>query len=637
MPNSSRLPRPDKLRSTIGAVALLVLALLLPASASAWVKEAAPVQDGSLFQPDPSVTVLPDGTARYLARGSDIGGEQSNRLVVRPPSGPPAFASPFPAALGQDDGFTGFLSLSAPDGSGNQLVLRKASPFAVGFLSAASDTGAAVAEPTTQVTQVDLAPSGEAAAIVSENSEAFLRFRPAGPDGRFDAPRTLDRAGNMRSYGVGVTVDPDGGVFVVYRTEQLPAMLQAYAPPGKPFGAPQPIDVDDLTLNLGAFRYGQSTNGNAVFAWDESTGGDTNSEVAWALTRKPGGLLGDKKQVATARAGGLVAVQSAAATDDGTAYVNFLDAGPISCPNNYRFGGGVLAVRGASGEWAKLNTPTTGNERSTIEGLSTSGNAVGVLTSRLNYPGNICTDKDPTSSLEVQLGQGASLGLAQTIASESITAGSSSTIVRPNGFSVNAGGAAAVLASEPQDAANNTKQFVYYQGGSTPPPPPTADTPGSPTLGWSGGPANKKPLPAPGKIVLSGKTLIARHSATAFEFGCQRLPGQGSKLFCSVSAILYLEEKLGGKKARVSALKGKAKAKLKTIATAKKVKVPVGTTKEIELKLNGLGKQKLAAAKKAGLSATLKVTVEREGYAPNTLEKKVKLVAGKAKGKGKAR
>lgn len=621
MPRPSSHPRPVQLRHLLGGV-ISALALLLPAaSASAWVKEAAPVQDGSIFQPQASMTVLPDGTTRYLAKGADVGGDQTNRLVVRPPAGPAAFASPFPAALGQDDGFTGFLFLSPPDGSGNQLVVRETDPFAVGFLSAAGDTAGAPVQLTDQVTQVDMSPNGSAAAIVSDNSQASLRFRLPGAGSSFDAPRTLDRAGNMWSYGFAVTVDPDGGVFVIYETAQAAVLLQAYAPPGEDFEPPVPVDVDSLTLNLSAFRYGQSDNGHGVFAWDESTGGDTNSEEAWTMTRAPGGLLGDKKLIATARPGGLVTVTGAGATDDGSSYVTYLDSGPISCGNGYRFGGSVLAVKGAVGEWTKLNEPTTGNARSTVEAISTAGNAVGVVTSRLAYPNDICTDKDPTSTLEVQLGAGSSLGAAQTVAAEGITAGSSSTIVRPRGFAVNAGGAAALLAMEPLDAANNQVPYLYYQGGApvAPPPPPPA-------------PEGTKPPKAPGKIKLSGKKLIARASKTPFEAQCQRLPGEGSKLFCSISALLYLEEKLGGKKARVSASR---KPKLKVIASAKPVKVPVGKTKTITLKLNKLGKRKLAAARKSGLPVRLKVTIKRQGYATNTIEKKVKLVAGKAKGKGK--
>ena len=94
------------------------------------------------------MTALPDGTARYLAEGTDVGGDRTNRLVVLSPAGPAAFASPFPAALGQADGFTGILYPSPPDASGNQLGVRKTSQFAVGFLAAVSDTGAA---PTTHV------------------------------------------------------------------------------------------------------------------------------------------------------------------------------------------------------------------------------------------------------------------------------------------------------------------------------------------------------------------------------------------------------------------------------------------------------------------------------------------------------
>jgi len=618
MPNLSSLPRPSKLRSVLWGVVLVLVLLVPAASASAWVKEAAPAL-GAFGQDNSSLSVLPDGSTRWIG---SIGSKNpySNQLIVRPPAGPVGLASPFPTAFGQDDS-ADILFLSPQDASGNQLVIREESPYASGFLAANGDPAAVAVSPIEQVIAIDLAPSGEAAALISTGSQGAVRFRPAGPGGAWDSPRPLDNAGNMFSYGYAITVDPDGGIFIIYKTAQEPVLLQAYAPPGKPFGAPQQIDIDDLALNLSAYRYGASSNGHGVFAWDESTGGDTNSEELWAMTRAPGGLLGDKKLVATARAGGLVTVSSAAATDDGSGYVNFLDAGPISClNNNYRFGGSVLAAKPGGGEWSKLNTPSTGNDRMTIEAIKTEGNAVGVLASRLAYPSNICTDKDPSSSIEIQLGQGASLGPAQTIASETITGGGSSTIERPRGFAVNAGGAAAALISEPIDTANNQVHNLYYQAGVPVGPPTPPD----------------KPLPAPGKILISGKKLVVRTGKTSFKASCQRLPGEGSKLFCSVSALLAIEEKLGGGKkrvARVAAAK-KGKLKLKTIATAKPVKIPVGKTKEITLTLNKLGKKKLAAAKKAGLSVRLKVTFKRQGYATNTLEKKLKLVAGKTKGKG---
>jgi len=614
MLNTSSHPCPVKLRSLLGGVAL-ALALLVPASASAWVKETAPAI-GAPFQEGASMSVLPDGSVRYIG-AVGASNPYTNRLVVRPPSGPVAFAPLFPTALGQGSS-TNLLFLSPQDASGNQLVVRENSPYNTAYLAAGGDPGAVTPEPVQQVVAIDLAPSGEAAAIISTGSEAAVRFRPAGPGGAWDTPRPVDSAGNMFSYGYAITVDPDGGVFIIYKTAQEPVLLQAYAPPGKPFGAPQQVDIDDLALNLTAYRYGASSDGHGVFAWDESTGGDTNSEEVWAMTRAPGGLLGDKRKIADARAGGLVTVHAAAATDDGASYVSYLDSGPIACPNNYRFGGSVLAVKPGGGDWSKLNTPSTGNDRMTIESIKTAGNAVGVLASRTTYPGNICTDKDPSSAIEVQLGQGASLGPAQVIASETITNGTNSTIDRPRGFAVNAGGAAAALVSEPVDAANNQAHNLYWQAG-TPVGPPTPPD---------------KPLPAPGKILISGKKLVVRTGKTSFKASCQRLPGEGAKLFCSVTALLAIEEKLGGGKKRVARVSAKqGKVKLKTIATAKPVKIPVGKTKEVTLTLNKLGKKKLAAAKKAGLSVRLKVTFKRAGYATNTLEKKLKLVAGKAKGK----
>ncbi len=624
MPKPSSPPRPYKLRSVLG-VTLLALALLVPASASAWVREAAP-GIGAFFQGNSSMSVLPDGSLRYIA-ATGKSPSYGNQLVVRPPSGPAVLAAPFPAAFGQYSS-DNFLSLSAPDASGGQLVVREASPFGVALLGPGADPAGVTVEPTKHVTAIDLAPSGEAAAILSENSEAFVSFRAAGPAGRFDAPRKLDRMGAMRSYAIGITVDPDGGVFVIYRTEQSAGVLQAYAPPGGDFGAPQQIMLPGLTLNLSSWSFGQSSNGHGVFIWDESTGGDNNSEEVWAMTRAPGGLLGPKERVVAAPGGRIVSAIRATVTDDGTAYAHYLDSGPIVCPNNTRHGGSVLAVKGAGGgPWTALNTPSTGNERYDVEALASSGNRIGVLGVRKHYPVNICDDKDMTSAAEVQLGQGAALGGAQVIAREAIL-GNISTLLRPRGFAVNAGGAAAVLLNEPQSAANDSLPFLYTETGApVPVPAPPA-----------------KPLPAPGKIKLSGKKLVVVNHEFSFETSCTRLPGEGNKLFCSIGALLTIEEKMKGNKAKgsaaASATKGKgkkAKVKLRVIATAKPVKVPVGKTKRIKVKLNKLGQKKLAAAKKAGLAATLKVTINRAGYAPNVIERKVKLIPGKAKAKGKGK
>lgn len=56
------------------AVATLAAALLLPAAgASAWVREAAPGV-GTVFQSGSSLSVLPDGTVRYIAAKGKLKG-----------------------------------------------------------------------------------------------------------------------------------------------------------------------------------------------------------------------------------------------------------------------------------------------------------------------------------------------------------------------------------------------------------------------------------------------------------------------------------------------------------------------------------------------------------------------------------
>lgn len=626
MTKPSSPPRPSKL-SLLG-VTLAIALLPLPASASAWTREAAPVLDPITIQPESSMTVLPDGSSRYLILGSAGGGERTNQVVERPSAGPATALSPFPALFGEYSSFD-FLALSPADAAGNQLAYRSPGPFGAAFLAPGADPAAAMIEPTEQITQIDLAPSGEAVAIVSEGSTAAVSFREAGPGGSFDALRPLDRGTNWFSYGIGITLDPDGGVFVLYRTGQEVSLLQAYAPPGEDFGEAQLVDVPAHSITQGYLRYGQSTNGHAILAWSEDSVGNTNTDEVWAMTRQPGGLLGGKSLVAEATPGRLVNAGIAAVTDDGTQYVSYLDANPVSgCPNNNDGDGGSVLARRGSGPWEALNTPTAWPQRSTIEAISTSGNAVGVMTMAHTDGGERCDDDDPVSRIEVQLGQGGSLGGPTVVTSENITDSVNGTYTRARGFAVNAAGTAVLLASEPT-STTTTAPFLYYQEGSS------AGGGGSQGAGDSHGGAAPisglaKPLPAPGKILLSGRKLVAKGRDVPFEAGCTRLPGQGSKLFCSISAILREEERRKGK-AKSSAAKGKG-AKPKVLGKAKAVKVAVGKTGTVTLKLNGAGKQALAASK-GGLPVVLEVTINRDGYAPNTITRKLSLVAGKAKAK----
>jgi hypothetical protein len=625
-------------RLAVAGGVLAVGAALAPSAAAWGPREDAPVLESSIIQPGSGLTLREDGSAVYLARGLDVASNDVNQLVARPPGGPAAFASPFPSGFGQYVS-SNSLYLSPMDAAGNLLVYRTPDPKGLAFLAPGADPAGAAIEPlANQITEIDLAPSGEAAAIVSLGSTAGVSFRAAGPGRTFDAPRMLDRMGAMRSYGLGITLDSDGGVFVVYRTEQDTGILQTYAPPGGDFGPAVQLDAPATINDVPHFHYAQSTNGHGLLVWSENVADNSNRDEVWAATREPGGLLGPKSLVAEkAAADWLVDVSSAGITDDGSQYVGIFDADPVSgCPGNADLDrGGAIAQRSGNGPWDLTEEVGAWPNTSTIGAIATAGNTVGVIVQKDDDTGPRCESTEGSSRLEVRLGQGGSLGGSTTIASES---GSGSVGV--DGFAVNAGGSAILLSDEPS-GPGDWKRFIYFhqpgdvrQGG-----------PGS--GGGGGGPVpSAKPLPAPGKIVLSGRKLVSRDGEVPFEASCARL-GPGDKVYCRVEAIL-LEQvkretgrgsaaaKQKGKPKQGKAKKGKPKPP-KVLARGKQVTVPAGKTKTVKLKLNKLGGKKL---KRGGgrTPATLRVTI-RKGANTATIERKVTLEAGKSKkpGKGKAK
>jgi hypothetical protein len=614
---------------------ILAIGAAFAPAASAWSPaEAAPELNPGNIQPDSSMRLREDDSAVYLARGLDVGSDDLTQLVVRPPAGPAAFASPFGGGFGQYT-TTGLLLMSPLDAFGNLLAIRQGPPYNAAFLApGANPAGIAVETTPARVSHVDVAPSGEAAAIVGGGSTASVSFRAAGPDGRFDTPRSLDRAGNQRSYGLGITVDPDGGVFVVYRTEQAEVVLQAYAPPGQDFGPPEQIDIPTGTLAIYGWEpiFAQSTNGRGMLVWSESTGGNNNAEQIWAATRAPGGLLGPKSLVAEVPVGNNGVSETAGGiTDDGTQYIAYNDYTPVSgCPTNIDGdAGSVLAVRSGGGAWSRTPEARTWPNRTDIWGGSivTSGNRVGVAIQRSVDVGARCNASDPSSTLSVRLGVGASLGPEVTVAQESITGTDEhGASVTPDGFAVNSRGGAILLSDVPQ-ADGNRKRFLHFQSSSeaaAPVPKP-------------------KPLPAPGKILISGKTLAARGGKVPFEASCARL-GPGDKIYCHVAAIAMesgpkvlnqgLISKAKGNSKKKAKKKPKAK-KPKVLGRAKQVKIAPGKRGKVTLSLNKAGKRQLARAGKKGLKIALRVTI-RKGKNVATIERKVTLKAGKPKKKGKS-
>jgi hypothetical protein len=594
-------------------------AALAPAAAAWGPREEAPELNPSIIQPDSALTLREDGSAVYLARGLDVGGDDVSQLVVRPPGGPASFADPFPGGFGQYV-TTNLLMLSPLDAAGNLIVVRQASPLGVARLAAGASPAGVTVEPfADRISHIDVAPSGEAAAIVGGGSTASVSFRAAGPDGRFDAPRPLDRLGAMRSYGVGITIDPDGGVFVLYRTEQPTSLLQTYAPPGGDFGPAAQIDAPATINDTPYYRYVQSANGRAMLVWSEDVVDNSNRDQVWAATREPGGLLGAKSLVAEKTSSDrLVNANSAGITADGSQYVGILDAAPVSgCEANRDLDrSGVIAKRSGGGPWELIREPGTWPNTSSIGRIATAGNTVAVVVEKDDDTGTRCLLTESASRLEVRLGQGASLGGPTTLASES---GGGSIGV--DGLAVNAAGDAILLSDESQDD-DSWKRFIYSHQGSVQIPI------GPPGLGGPGGPESKpKPLPAPGKIKLSGKKLVERDGEVPFEASCVRL-GPGDKVYCAIEAILLEQVKRdGARKSAKKKAKGKAKPKPKTIARAKRIRVAPGKTGKLELKLNKLGAKKL---KQGGgkMAVTLQVTI-RKGAQTQKIERKLKVVAGK--------
>ncbi|HMM49961.1 MAG TPA: hypothetical protein PKE32_10175, partial [Miltoncostaeaceae bacterium] len=582
-----------------------------------------------------SMTMLPDGSARYVTLGPKVDSDNTNLLAVRPPAGPGGLAAAFPAQIGQASS-SSILKLSPPDAAGNQLAVRTASPHGVAYLAPGADPAAAVFEPlVNQITQIAIAPSGEAAAIVSGSGApsgpaAAVSFRPAGPSGRFDTPRMLDLAGNGRSYGVGIVIDPDGGVLAVYRTEQSAALLQTYAPPGGAFGPAQALPVSAGAIDTAVVR--SSTNGHAILTWTEDTGGDTNAEEVWSMSRAPGQPLGDRSLVARADAGHSVSSAHGAVTDDGTRYVAYLDGVMATpCTNNYgRDVGAVLAVNSGAA-WTKLNAPTAWPQRTEINTIATAGNRVAVVSFHSDDPsGDRCAGAHTTSRLDIQTGTGAALGTARTLTSESVTDRSAS--VREAGLGLNAAGAWALLDDEPN--GGGSARFLYTQAADAPPPP-------QPTDGAVPPGAVRKPLPAPGTVTISGNRLVASGAGQVpFSASCVRSNAHGGRTFCAIRAIIQLQvsgKNPGGniahavKPKKTTKKPTKPKVKLITLGTSKVARVANGKRGRIVVRLNAQGTKRLRAMGRRPLTVTLRVTIARKGFATRTITRRVKLVAAPAK------
>ena len=550
----------------LGIVFLVAGLCFAETGSASWVREKAPVDPAnvsSTFIRD-SLRLLPDGTAVYLR--TDGGSRAPCRLARRPLGGPAALAPAFPATFAEE-ATTDSLGLSQPDAFGNLLVYRNGNATGTtqgSFLLAPGASPAAAAPtPHGRINVISMSQAGAAAAIVGGGSTANVSFRPAGAASAFDTPRPLDLVGNQRSYGRGITVDPDGGVFVVYETQQADGLFQVYAPPGGDFGAPQLLPVPSESIeSLGGMEdhYAQSSNGHVIFTWNEFQKTGPNWTVrAYAMIRKPGGTLGPPILIAgfAENSGHTVSVTSQGITDDGTAYAAVLENDMATrCPvtNIDSDGGMALAIRPPGGTaWSRVAGSRIWPNRTEFGPIVTAGNMVAVARRDSTDSNPRCSDEhSSTSSIAIHRGRGSTLGGPEELARQDVP---NRNVVRVDALAVNAVGQVSALTSQPTEASLesylNTRELPY--DADTKPPAPPAPI-----------------LNRPGKIKLSGKVLKAKRNRVALPTTCVSV-GPGDKVACVVNAnITSAHEAVSRAKGAISTATASAKSKAKTKAGKKR-------------------------------------------------------------------
>lgn len=622
-------------------IGALIFGLAVAAKAQAqWSRESLAI-DGSQFSVDHELRLLPDGTAVMFA--STDGSNAPLRLLRRPVGGKATVAPAFPTSIASKSS-SDDLRFSQPDAAGNLLIYRaKSGDHGSALLGPTASPGTLSLAPHNQITALSMSQSGAAAAIMSTGSDAHVSFRPAGTASTFDALRPLDKMGNQRSYSAGITLDPDGGVFVVYQTQQGSGLFQTYAPPGGDFGPASLLPVPEESIESGGMekQYAQSTNGHVIFTWSEYQQSGANWKVrAYAMIRKPGGLLGPKKLIASAveGSGKTASVTSQGITDDGTAFAAILESDMNTrCPvTNIDGDSGmalaILAPGGAS--WTRIQGQKTWPKRTDFGPIVTAGNMVAVGRLDTTDSGPRCeSGLGTTSSVSVHRGKGASVGSAELLNSQDTV---NQNIVRIQGLAVNAVGQVSAMTRAP-----SSPSFAWFLHSHDARYDADPDMP-------------SQILKSPGRIKISGKTLVATRYRVALPTVCVTA-GPGDKVACVVNAnITSAHEALARVKGAISTAsasakkaakkKGKRGKKVKRQVSLGKVKARVapGKTKRIVIKLNAKAKKALKRVKV--IPVTLKVTITKRGANKRVITRKMKLRAavpkkkarGKSKGRGKA-
>jgi hypothetical protein len=549
---------------------------VLPTGAAAdraWQEREALPAGVSIDSPAPQDSVLVD------ASGNGILGIATgpHSYALRPHGGPLGARQDFPAPLG-----------NAPpryrqDAAGDVFAFTTSG---VAFKAAGSST---FGTPQTipGLTDLAVAPTGEAMSIAASGGQVKVSFRPAGAASTFDlagATTFLPSGGHDSVEAVGVALDANGGAVAVYRSYQSggagSALLQSVRPAGGAFGAPT-----EITLNGNPWRpaaFDAAADGTAVLVGGNP---DANTGAAGAV-RAPGGAFPAPATIADAASDpNQITFGNAVAVAGGGGLAGYLHKGDsYGCAQSFRDQSARVLKWTGSG-WALFaEGPAADPLISSSPQVRSEGATVGVQwIESANTDGDRCTFESDGRTTRVKLGTlgglTADLALPNVVGSQAFQVGASGDALVSWGFV----GDSVRYVQAFEDRAAPAPGGGAPPGGGTPPggSPPGGGTPPG------GDPPVSTPTAPPG-LVLSGPIASPGKTVTL------TLSCKGSPLNCGYSLHVF-----GPRSVTATA------AAAKPIGSAKG-SIAAGKTKRVTFKLTKPAQKALKRSRK--LKVRLEIT-----------------------------
>lgn len=369
------------------ALSLAASAALLPATAHAAAAlhvEALPSGVRTAADLEDARTAVLDNSGNLLV---DMYTSGKGRWAVRPPGGPLGAPQGFPQpSIIGDWPSPATMSL---DSAGNAIAYFGA------FWTYRPAGAASVWGPVTQATgndrlvDVAMAPTGEALGVFKNGDAIKLAFRPAGAGAAFD----LDNAttinpspGDTSTTPVALTIDPDGGADLLYRSEHTGSRiyLETRRPAGGAFQTPVQYDWPQTA----SLRFSRAPDGTAAIS------GWTGYNTAFAAVRPPGGAFAARQTIETAPTDGELGLYQPVLALSGGRAVTAVTHSHIY--NQCTGGAGSTSgwtLHGYDPQlgWTTLSSGAdTWPQLSSVVGMAGSGTTIAFVTSELSGTGDRC-------------------------------------------------------------------------------------------------------------------------------------------------------------------------------------------------------------------------------------------------------